>query len=295
MGANRKQHYVSAFYLYHFTNDEQRHAAQGKERRATKIFCYNKENDSIDERPIKKTCIVPNLLSFKTPEDKYDDSLDDIVKNVESNAATALAKLDTLATDIFRNKKNKIRRQAIADSLMDSLLEFIFWQIKKDPEQIEYFESCFEKEFGPSPYPGNNKRLALEVVKTAGKAAKGESDEFDIVAQLRKKNKTLLVTESSNFITTDNPFVRFNKNRPNGISVEGTEIYMPLTRNLFLFMRGDGDRKEIRFTNDRKFLRELNSYMGCNAKKYIFSPNKTQLERIVREVKKYDAMGSGTK
>ena len=109
---------------------------------------------------------------------------------------------------------------------------------------------------------------------------------YDIKNELQKKNKIILCTSTNNahFITSDKPFVRFNKKGKNGIAVPGTEMYFPITSNMLLFMNGNGNRKEFRLENHRKVLRDLNTYIAKSASKYLFGPSKTYLERIVKYI-----------
>jgi hypothetical protein len=84
------------------------------------------------------------------------------------------------------------------------------------------------------------------------------------------------------FVTSDYPFVRFNKNDKDGISIEGTEMYFPITSNMLLFMCGNGNRREFRIENDEEILIGLNSYITRNAKRYIFGKSDTYIQRLVK-------------
>jgi len=53
MAENKGQHYLSSFYLYRFTNEEQKRENQGKKRRETKIWHYDIIKKKVNERPIK--------------------------------------------------------------------------------------------------------------------------------------------------------------------------------------------------------------------------------------------------
>lgn len=279
MSKNKAQHYLPAFYIYNFTNQRQRAEAQGRERRKAKVFHYDLRKREIKERPIEKVAIESYLLSYADADGKIHHSVDERLKIVESNAANAFLELSSIYKHL---SKDKPRTVVLADEIMERILDLLVWQIVRHPQLIADFErECdsylSEKGFGHySP-----KRMALDVVESIV-----DEQESSIREQLASKNKTIICTsdERSQFITTDKPFVRFNKHRANGIGVDGTEMYYPLTSNMLLFMCGDGQGKKFVLNNDRATLRKLNIYLAKHASRYLIGKDDVYLERIFRGI-----------
>jgi hypothetical protein len=76
MAMNKNQHYVPAFYLYNFTNNEQRLASKGKAHRKTSIYHFDFRKKCVKERPIENLATEPHILSHQKTDGSYDHSLD---------------------------------------------------------------------------------------------------------------------------------------------------------------------------------------------------------------------------
>ena len=255
MPENKKQHYVPAFYLYNFTNPAQRAAASGQPKRETKIYHYDFRKQGVIERPIKKVATESYLYSYTNEDGSYNHSLDEEMQQVESLASTAIEQLSEIVAGAI---KTKDRAVPIADSLIDSIMELLYWQIKRHPDiiyelQLECEQWCLSKGYSSD----KAKEMAIEAVRGLGRNPKG-----DIIAEFKKKNKVIVFTvkPETNFITSDKPFVRWNRQGKNGISVDGTEMYYPITSNLLLFICGNGRRREMYPERGRRFLRQFNTW-----------------------------------
>ena len=280
MSKNKQQHYVPAFYLYNFTNHDQRAASRNQPKRETKIYHYDFNKDRVVERPIKKVATESYLYSYKNEDDSYNHSLDEEMQRVESVASIAIEQLSEIVAGAIKRKATAF---PIADSLFDSIMELLYWQIKRHPDiiseiQLECEQWCFDKGYSSE----KAKEMALESVKQLGKDPKG-----DIISEFDKKNKSIIFTikPEAHFITSDKPFVRFNKSGKNGISVDGTEMYYPITSSMLLYMCGNGRRKEMHPETSRPFLRQFNTYMAKSAKNYLFGRSDRYLERLLKNLR----------
>jgi len=279
MGKNKNQHYLSAFYLYNFTNENQKEESRGKERRLTKIYHYDFDKGCVKERPIEKVAVDSYMFSFKDQGEKYDHSLDNELETVEVKAAKAIRELIDTKDYFLKKKVGSIK---LDNLMMDDIIEFLFWQIKRHPDIVNSLsdecEHFLSNSGGTADYA---KSMALDVVRNIGRYK-----EYDIYDEFQKKNKSIILTSSpfSQFITTDNPFVRMNKTGKNGISAKGTEMYFPLSSDMLLFLYGDGKKKDFRVENDRAFLRKLNIFMAKSAKKYIFARSDVYINKLVKQI-----------
>ncbi len=277
MAKNKDQHYVPAFYLYHFTNYDQRLASTGRPHRETSIYHFDIHRKCVRERPIENVAIESYLLSYQKADGSYDHSLDIEVQAVEARAAKAIEELNDIFKYTLTKKPGSV---GIPNSIIDDLMELLFWQIKRHPEIIHELKIDCEQYLVEHHWSTQDaKQMALEVIKEIGKPGV-----YDIKDELQKKNKVILCTSTNgaHFITTDKPFVRFNKTGRNGIGVQDTEIYFPITSNMLLFLCNNGNRREFRLENHRSVLRELNTYIGNQASRYLFGPSSTYLKRIAK-------------
>ena len=272
---NKRQHYVSAFYLYHFTNREQRGLSKGKPNRETKIWHYDKQKNHIKERPIRKIATESYLFSFKNDEGEYDHSLDEKLCEVEVKTAAALDKLGNVVTSLKKGRDNDVK---LHDSILEDIITFMVWQMRRHPTLVNYMhqqckELAFENEFDINP-----KETALKVIENFGM-----DDIFNFESTLRGKNKKILFIENSStgFITIDEPVVRFNEFSTDGIGMKDTEIYFPLTSNLLLLLHGRGKGRELMLKEDPA---DINTYLATKAKNYIFGSSKESIESLVKNV-----------
>lgn len=275
---NKKQHYISVFYLYNFTNIEQRKLSQEK-KRATKIWHYDKRKKCIKERPIENIATAPYLFSFINEKCEYDHRLDEKLIKVESNAAASFSELCDIKASL---KKGIDKTININDSLLNNILTFIVWQMRRHPSLVNCLHQQCEEHMTKRNVNLNPKEMALTVIEKFGR-----DSNFNFEYILRAKNKRILFTTTplASFITTDEPVVRFNKSSTDGIGIENTEIYFPLASNMLLVLYGKGDKKEFRKENCRSFLRSINSYLAKKAKNYIFGSSKEHIEIILKNIK----------
>lgn len=279
MSKNKKQHFVPAFYLYNFTNDEQKASTEGQDKRKTPIYHFDFSRNCVRQRPIEKVAIDSYTLSYENEDGNYDHSLDAEVQEIEKQAAVAINELNDQVTYILKKKPRSI---ALSNSMVDKILELLFWQIKRHPETVcEMKKECEQYLISKGRSIDHAKEIALKVIKDIG-----NDGEYDIKKELKQKNKIIIVTTNpkTHFITSDKPFVRFNKTGPNGIAMPKTEMYYPLTSNMLLFMHENGNRQEFHFERNRTFLRKQNTYMGKFASRYLFGPSKQYLQRIRKEI-----------
>jgi hypothetical protein len=277
MAENKHQHYLPAFYLYNFTNEVQRNAAKGKEKRETKIYHFDFAKNCIKERPIRKVAIEPYLYSHRSEDGNYDHSLDHDIQIVEDKAARAIQYFTDVMKSALKEKPQNIK---IENTYMDNILDLLFWQIKRHPDLIsDYKANCEQFLAAEDQSTSAAKSMALEAIRQLGNRG-----EYDIKEELDKKNKIILCISSpdAHFITSDKPFVRVNSSRNNGIAVEGTEMYFPITSNMLLFMHNNGKNREFRLENDRPLLRKLNACIARHASNYLFGSSQRYLQKIVK-------------
>lgn len=279
MAKNKNQHYVSAFYLYGFTSEEQRRSLVGRHWRKTPIFHYDIALGRMMERPLDKVAIEPYMFSFLNADGSINHQLDGVLKTVEDRASRAIKEICRIVKYALKKKPPAI---SIQNAHIDALLNFLYWQFKRNPVLVSEMQREIERSLkgihAPSIKP---KQLALEILDKMG-----SSGEYDIRSEFQKKNKVFLCISrpDAHFVTTDKPFVRFNKTTGNGIAMPGTEMYFPITPKILLLMCGNGNGKMFRLFNNRKHLKALNTYLARSASGYVFGPSEAYLQSIVRGI-----------
>lgn len=278
MFKNKNQHYIPAFYLYNFTNEIQRSESVGRPKRETKIYHYDFSKGHVIERPIEKVAIKSYLFSHKNTDGTYNHTLDFELQEMENKASKAISELNDIYIYALKKKPNTVK---INNNIIDKVIELLFWQLKRHPDIVEDLEKDFGQylvDDGRSTQSA--KKMALKVIEKIGK------DGDNIKKELHKKNKIIVCTSTNNahFITTDKPFVRFNRTGRNGIAIPETEMYFPITSNMLLFMFENGNRKEFKLENHRDVLRKLNIYIAKSASKYLFGPSKSYLTLISQNI-----------
>jgi hypothetical protein len=270
---NKKQHYISAFYLYNFTNSLQRNSVRNK--RKVNIWHYDIAKVCVKEKAIENVATSSYHFSFAKPDGEYDHGLDDKLKLVEGAAAAAF---NSLIDIVISLKGNGSQAMTMDNNIINGIIDFIVWQMRRHPEVVsDLLKQCEGNEFNLDP-----KEMALTVVEGFGR------DKYaDFESVLHEKNKTIIFTtnEKANFVTTDMPLVRFNKSETDGIGLESTEIYFPISSKVLLYLHGKGSRRELRIENDKAFLREANKYIASKARNYVFGSSKEQVESIVKYIR----------
>ncbi len=170
---------------------------------------------------------------------------------------------------------------SVNDTIIQSIIEFMVWQLRRHPDFVDdVYQKC-KKSCERKGWKMKPKEMALDVISGFGR-----DEYFDFSAALEAKNKTIIFTTNvrTGFITTDEPFVRYNGTNPDGISHKNTEIYFPLSSNMLIYLHGNENKKSFRVDNDRKFLRDFNVYMAKKSKNYIFGNTKKHVESIVKRI-----------
>ena len=279
MAENKKQHYVSATYLFGFCSQESQESQTAKKnRRKTKLWQYDRRDGTLTEKSIDKLAISNYLYSFQNNDSTRNHALDDEIRKSEEKWQRAI---NTIETAIGNQPTScSIKRSILGDGI-DMALDYIYWQIKRHPNVIQDIESkCKEYLSENGEGPLRAREMALTVIGSIG-----SSGEYDIIKLLKNKNKTIVHISGNDkhFITTDNPLCRFRSDGPNGIGYPETEIYFPLSSRMLLLMNGEGGRLSVHLEGHRSFIRSVNAYMARNSHRLVFGQSEQYLTRLARQ------------
>ena len=111
MSKNKAQHYVSSFYLYHFTNEQQKQKQRllNSTKRKTIIWHYDKKKGEIKNRPIEKVATESYLFSFQNYDGSYNHSLDEDLNKYEIAADKAFIEIDNIVNSFKKGGTRAVR------------------------------------------------------------------------------------------------------------------------------------------------------------------------------------------
>jgi len=270
----KTQHYLPACYLYGFTSISQR---EGSERvRNTRVWSYDIRASKVSERPIRNVATRPYLYSFT---DGKSGTRNHRIEEMFSGLETAVTPVLQKAEAIGRQVIGRSPHASFTTAELNTLLDFVFYMMKRSPAQIEELQKAALKYFGEtSRTDEETKYLALATMLRVGLGS-----ELNIPAELRKKNMHFFFTDprKASWITSDQPFVRFNKHDRDGIGVAGTEMYFPVCSGCLLALFGDGRAVKYMGERDPAFVRYVNKFMVRKAKDLIVASSEAQLRRLI--------------
>ncbi|NQV17111.1 MAG: DUF4238 domain-containing protein [Armatimonadetes bacterium] len=284
MAHYKKQHFLSQFYLKGFSRPNPHPKSKG---------CQNWFYDIIK----RKICFQePHNFAFRhymyskiSKDGSYDPSLEKYFSRLENKMKVLFNKIDN---NIFAIRNNKEIMQ-FDNSEKELLIQFLFWNIKKNPSMKKKIEKMIlnkivnddsllvsEKDFDNIKIFIQN--TTVDLIKNLG-----DEEEEKIMNILLNKNVFFfyLSNDESSFITIDNPIVIFNQSNLDGIIYENTEIYFPLNSRCLIWLFETGRKFIFKKMPNRKKLFELNVYIAKKAKELIISRDKKYLLKIIKKLK----------
>lgn len=279
MSKYKKQHYLSEFYINGFASKSIFSNYTCKD--LYQVWIYDIENKTIKCKSPDNIAWEPYYYSQILKNGEYDHKLEKSLSKLENKVSKVIEKVNANIKRI-RNNKSIIQMN---DEDRFVIIEFIFWNMKKVPSIIDKLHNDihasfieisnkFQSEFKPAEVKNKTIELICNLGKNYG---------YDFVDVLNKKNFRFIYlrNDKSCFVTTDNPVVRLNKTDSDGIGLDSTEIYFPLTQRCLIFLHQIGNKYEFVGYSDRKYLLKHNIYMASKATKMIISRDKEYLIKIV--------------
>ncbi|HBC3415234.1 DUF4238 domain-containing protein [Vibrio parahaemolyticus] len=273
---NKEQHYVSACHLYNFTNEQQRKTARQfkkcPQKRDVVINYYDIFEQKHSCRSIKNIATESYLFSYLQDDGSYNHDVDNALESLETKVAKAFDYLNELYFEIIDQKASSIE---VIDEHIDIILEFVSWQWKRDPLLVNRLVEDISDRLNTSL--GEAKAHALDVLAKVEK-----NDDRRVIDWLKKRNiMFIMLGNDDEFILPDRPFVRFNPNEGeyDGLAINGTEIYFPISPKIMLTLLHDTPNKFIHMVFDSSLTLELNQCLISKAEKYIFYSDRRSFEQ----------------
>lgn len=280
MAEYKKQHIIAENYLKGFSKIDYFRS----DERNFPVWIYNLQEKTLKLRSPHNIAWRPDYYSSVDKNGKYQHALEKEFSQLECMINLLFRRIDSNIRDIRRKKE--IEPLTEDDRIL--MIHFIFWHMKKVPSVVDRVHREVKEMFSQlttkygatfSEAEVKNKTLELIVGIGTGKA-------FDFVKALLDKNFRIafLSSDESSFITTDNPVVRFNITDTDGIGLDSTEIYFPISQRCLALLFDKGNRFEYQILSDRKRIFQLNKFIASKAKYFIISRDKEYIVKILEEL-----------
>ncbi len=288
----KRQHYLSQFYLRGFSTDSISSNVKGKSK--DKVWCYHKDSDEIIKIGINNIGFRNYYYSFKGDEGHNINVIDEAIQSLENQVAPTIKIIDDnirlLQSTPLKSRK-KISIKSLTPEQREFIIQYVIMYMNMNPKlrddltkKLDDFEYNILGEKSLGIKRSSTKKAIIETLINIGTDKK--INFFNILMQ-----KQIYIgyypNNSTSFITTDNPIVRFRKNGKNGIKYYDTEIYLPLTQRCVLMLVDKDNGFENYFPiPDKKRISEFNKLIALNYYKLIVGRDKKLIEKMADTVKK---------
>jgi len=276
MADNKKQHYLSQFYLRRFS--AKRYATVPLEDE-NKIYRLDKTFGKIAHKSISGSAFEPFYYSRIAEDGTLDHSLEKKFSDVESAVGPVFEHIDDIVA-IFRrsNIATFLRRDEL-----EAIYDFVLINLGRVPNKFEYikrqteeFEKTFSRRRGEAFSQDNVQNLSLQVLSgfTIDKTEKTKGF-------LRTRRMIICHVDPAlkRFIASDVPVFFLNNFGANGLAYETTEVFFPISSDICLVMLGqDGGQQIIDLASDLDLIDQVNRYQAKAATRYVFSDTRENLD-----------------
>ncbi|QEE47338.1 DUF4238 domain-containing protein [Rhizobium sp. WL3] len=281
----KRHHYVPEFYLRHFLDERDQ------------VWIYDKRAEDI-EASIRfsdpsNVGLQGNIYSVRKEDGTYDDRIDEWLQGVENKAAPIHRKLISgLMVDGQEKADYAVFLSSLATrtpAILNRVAELHGAYIQSRTDKILADEQRFRQEiqnFKESPFcadPNNvdvdaiahflkNRRYKLRINQRAGLMA------FQVTDKLTDKffemTWSLYESQSSRFITSDNPLVQTfvgtaSRSEQSARPIEVATL--PLSPSVMLELRWKSTESAIARRTDKDVARLYNSMRAANAEQFVFA------------------------
>jgi len=289
----RNQHFVPRFYLKEFATDE----TYGKKRKE-QVYIYNKKNEDLDIRNIRKIAKEYFLYSPKDSNGNRSMYMENRLKEIEdvvsliwkdfSNKYIDLEDYNTkkvialfLSSLMLRHPNNLKRNENHRDFLINDI-------IKHNPpnnQKITFIVNGEEQEFDISEITKeiSEYEKSMLLVENIDYFTNKYSEIF------MEKKWSIITSEEKKFITSDNPIVISNNLTDIfGLRTKGTIILFPISPKRLLQLEdyANNEDKKISYHPINKGHHSLYNHILWNSSdKHIIAHE--NLENIINEIYNY--------
>ncbi|PJZ47465.1 DUF4238 domain-containing protein [Leptospira saintgironsiae] len=190
-------------------------------------------------------------------------------------------------TDLLNLNINNLEKNGLWDT-RPFINSFVFWHWKRTTKFINEIKEAYISEL----LQDNPKHLVEKYVTTKSMQndlidtlinAGDQFEGLNIQNLLSKRNITFTVitNKSASFINSDNPVLRTNENRPNGVIYPDTELSMPLTSKIAVTLIGEQSLMQVRGIRESKIIRKINQSLAKNSNEIIFGSSESLINSLV--------------
>lgn len=284
----KKQHYVPRFYLEHFTAED------------GMVWTYDKKSSNPTAGARKatpeNTAVSTNFYSVQNEDGSYNDQLEEMLGNIESDAAPLYgALLDGKVPDgddkdvmavffaaLYARSPALINNVAWLTGAMAQLTTgMTFSDRKRFDETMDQMEkekgeklSSKEKRDKLFALMGDKDRFSMAVLQKAGLTAMAAIE--PVMDVFRKMHWILVKSDDQHLVTSDNPVVKINPDPSpfygdGGFLMPSVFVTVPLSPKMLLEMSWKKAPDLQVFSANRERGRLYNKQRAAFAEQYVFS------------------------
>ncbi len=279
MAEKRRQHYLPQFYLKGFSPHFRSNNATDDE--LDQVWCYQIKKRRLSLKSVKNIAWRSYYYSFVDKTGQQNPLVENMYAEIEDTVSRTLKKVARVVDELSRG----VETTGLSSEDRSVLVEFVYLNMTRVPAVFDYitreteaYVRKLETKYGDSVSPEHIKNLTLRCLLQVGRRK-----DADIGACLIRRDCRILYVPrmKAQFITTDNPIVRLNKEAPNGIAYPSTQIYLPLNRRTIMLLHLEEGRYQIGLYRDVSEVFKLNCFMAKLAKEIVVACNRDYLQRVV--------------
>jgi hypothetical protein len=278
MPKNKRQHYISNFFLKRFAVPNSLH---GSKYDKLSIYRLDKTNNSIWINDTENCAYENYYYSFIEKDGKLNHQIEFAFAHLEDSCSQILLEIDEII-DVF--KRTMVVKELTKDKI-DAIIFFLFISMVRIPHvfgkmrtQIEQLELEKSKEYNYEPSDIWIKNSAIQMLSKLTNPS-----ESKIYGLLKKKHFSLIYCRKSqkSFITADTPVILCNNLGPNGLIHIETEVYFPISSQICIVLQDNIPEAYIIYIEDISFIDEINKSIYNQSTRYVYGNSKEILASLI--------------
>jgi len=282
-----KQHYLPKFYLKGFSKEIEK-----KGNKQNVLWFYNKESKNVAYKSIENLAYKKNYYSFINYDNHEDNSIETFFSKLENDTAKVLRKIEEDSRIIIkehtRNGKVEASGRKLTTEEKNILLVFIFFMLKRTPSFMDELEKGWRPKYEELLKENNRSfdysEFRRQIIESMVEIGSGSQRNFLRLFDIKNLEFIYNNFDTSSFITTDNPFIVYNLNGPDGLAYPETNIFFPLSKKLILRLYDLGENITIKKALSQRHIFNLNVDVAKRCYNHLFSDNEKYLKKILKKL-----------
>ena len=298
MNEPSRHHYLAESYLNRFCNSE------------GLLAVYDKLKNEYRYQQPKNTTVIKNYYRFEQSKGESHVEIEKILSEVESEAKTAIDKIDKSGPidDVIKGALSPFIAfqwatvpafqkwsDDLAEKMTKSTMEFTFYNEEMAERALKNYEKDTGEKLPVTPeqmskfFKDGNYKIEHTREHSLKNMMTLAVDTMPIFPRLNWQ--IFVAPEKTAFITCDNPFciippIDFPSQGILGVGIltRGALKILPLSAKSCLVLGDPGESACYRTDFSRERIRQINIGIASNSERFVIARDRTQLERIMKEI-----------